>query len=360
MNSIFRSWLLLICLGSIAVNPAGSANLGSREAISCLGLVNQPKSSNPSYDDGVRDYFAGKFQQAAIKLARASGVEPGNAMVHYYLANALVHLKDDQSAQQEYRICYALEPKGAVGDYCKQALQRYRASVPSAKEIEEIHGAIFGGKSPALATKKTHGEAQIDRSVTVIRRQVDWEKSKNKTEADTTADAAMEIAKNEVKRLNERLELDINTFLNNNPITIRNDQDVNFLTWREQTLMQMRNRSKDQQEKVMREAKDLKARYGKIGQMRETALDQVADNLERQMSDKSSNSGVRLLPQGTDLYVRRYESTRTAIALPDAHAAVVRIYGKPFVDDESNSAKADEDLAAQLKRTRSVRGKLLD
>ena len=110
----------------------------------------------------------------------------------------------------------------------------------------------------------------------------------------------------------------------------------------------------------MRQAKEKADRYKKIGDMKKEALDQVADNLKKQMSDSGQSSGVRLLPQGTDLYVRQYQSVPARRAQPDAHSAVARIYAQHAAENPGpDSATADSIQDDQIKTSRSVQAKML-
>lgn len=71
---------------------------------------------------GIQDYRNGDFSAAAGNLGAAMSTDFNNAMLHYYMGNCCVHLKQMESAVREFRIAYALDPSGQVGKFAKQAL----------------------------------------------------------------------------------------------------------------------------------------------------------------------------------------------------------------------------------------------
>ncbi|MBA3859740.1 MAG: hypothetical protein C0507_22765 [Cyanobacteria bacterium PR.3.49] len=71
---------------------------------------------------GIQDYRNGDFSAAAGNLGAAMSTDFNNAMLHYYMGNCCVHLKQMESAVREFRIAYALDPTGQVGKFAKQAL----------------------------------------------------------------------------------------------------------------------------------------------------------------------------------------------------------------------------------------------
>lgn len=71
------------------------------------------------------EYLHRQYADAAHDLGAALPSEFNNPLLHYYFANCMVHLHRKESAIREYRIAYALQPNGTVGDYCKLCLDRF-------------------------------------------------------------------------------------------------------------------------------------------------------------------------------------------------------------------------------------------
>ncbi len=78
---------------------------------------------------GIAEYNAGDFGNAAGHLGAALSTDFNNPVLHYYLGNSYVRLKQKDGAIREFRIAYALQPDAQVGQYSKDALALLGASV---------------------------------------------------------------------------------------------------------------------------------------------------------------------------------------------------------------------------------------
>lgn len=283
-------------------------------------------------DDAIKSYNAGEYE-AAEKLLRASCRQtPSDAASHYYLANTLVHLKQHEEAIEQYRVGYALDREGRIGNYCGRALKGYGFQLPDAAVSRAIAGTVSGVTSstqkqllaitpPAAPISMGGAQPPLNRSVTAIRKQVEFEKQKNESVAEATAADAISLARTTVRSVRENAEQQIQRLYA--PQRGRPALSPEEIAYREQ---QIRNEAKAEEDFIMRQAATKADRYRKVGEMRRSALDQIADNLETQLSDDGKYSGVKLIPQGTNLYVRTYAPAVPLRPVPDAHGAVARIY----------------------------------
>jgi tetratricopeptide (TPR) repeat protein len=331
-------------------------------ALSASLTAAAPSRAN-SYQDGLRDYYAGRYQQAAIEFARASGYAPQNAMIHYYLANTLVHLNQHDAAIEEYKLCYALDCRGPVSEYCRQSLHKYHQSLPDKDHLEKLRNALANDTDvcqPDGTRASTAVGGAVEKSVAVIRRQVEIEKRKNEAVSKYLAEEAVQTGNQQAKAVQARAEIEVSKLYRPHSHSATIDPDAAI---REQ---QIRNTARDEQDMILRRANERADRYRKVGQLKKTALDQVAQNLQSQLADNGKSSGVKLLPQGTDLYVRQYMSVPASRVLPEAHPAVVRIYAQHGASscDSSESAEAassagNASFGPSAPASRSVKGKIL-
>lgn len=320
-------------------------------------------SDSPAYRQGVEDYQAGRYAQAVVKLARASGAQPNNALTHYCLANALVKCGQHQEAAEEYRTSYMLQPYGSVSTYCREALRGYKKPIPTADDLKAFRDTVGGASAIASAvTDKPPVDAlSTNKPLSIIRRQVQSEKEKDQTMGEVRAQQTLANGELQARAVDSwaRQEIELARRTPMNPrASLAAIEDT--IAKKEQ---QIRDAAKDQQERIRREARQRAERYKKVAEMRQTALDQVADNLEKQMSEKPSVGGVRLLAHGTDLYVRCYASVPGNRPTPDVHGAVARIYGMPAAVTSvrpQSSSNSDERNGAAESATHSVRGKVLN
>ncbi len=106
-----------------AEDSGGDATASSNEREDFLGKATE-------------EYRHRRFADAANDLGAALPSEFNNPLLHYYYANCMVHLKHKESAIREYRIAYALQPSGTIGDYCKLCLDRFGIDAEGKKARE--------------------------------------------------------------------------------------------------------------------------------------------------------------------------------------------------------------------------------
>jgi tetratricopeptide (TPR) repeat protein len=307
--------------------------------IACIGIAAPVLGATSMYNDGVADYQNGRYQQAVVKLAKATGAEPKNAVAHYYLANALVKCADHQQAAEEYRASLMLDPTGSVSVFCRAALKGYNKPLPTEQEAQSYRGTVGGASA-------------VRQSLSQIRKQLDDQRH-------NTDDYTNKYGKEAINRGNYdagKVDTWANGEIENLHSPTRHVRDPRLLDeeYVKQREAAIRLSAKDETERIRREASETAARYRRNGEQRQKLLDESARELERQMTEKPGNSSVRLVAQGTDLYVRRYVSIKPPHPIPDARAAVVRIYGRGASSTDQSAAPSPDTHA------RVVRGRILN
>jgi tetratricopeptide (TPR) repeat protein len=307
--------------------------------VACVGIAAPVLAAGTSYNDGVADYQNGRYQQAVVKLAKATGAEPTNALAHYYLANALVKCGDHQQAVEEYRASLMLDPNGNVSVFCRAALTGYKKPFPTAEEMEKYRGTVGGAGA-------------IRQSLSQIRKQLDDQRQSSDELSKTHGRDAMNRGIYDAGKVDSWAKSEIES-LYSPTRHVRDPRllDEEYLKQREAAI---RISAKDEQERIRREASETAARYRRNGEQRQKLLDESARELERQMTEKPGNSSVRLVAHGTDLYVRRYVSIKPPHPIPDARPAVVRIYGR----GASSEANPNPDVLNDSRT--DVRGRVLN
>jgi tetratricopeptide (TPR) repeat protein len=71
---------------------------------------------------GMAEFNAGNYSDASGHFGAALSTDFNSSVLHYYLGNCYVHMKQKEAAIREFRIAYALDPEKDVGKYAKQAL----------------------------------------------------------------------------------------------------------------------------------------------------------------------------------------------------------------------------------------------
>ncbi len=136
-------YIVLLTFGLICF-PCGSALSQVQQDLTPQGAQQAPDSTTtpPPVEknylkEGVAAYNSGRYREAIGLLGTALSSDFNNAVLHYYMANSFVHLKQPESAVREFRIAYALEPNKDVGKFSRQALV-YMGAMEEDKSAAEM------------------------------------------------------------------------------------------------------------------------------------------------------------------------------------------------------------------------------
>lgn len=320
--------------------------------------------SSPTFEQGLRQYNAGRYRHAAIYFTMAIEEDPTNALTHYYLADALVRTGHHDQAIEEYAICYRISPAGRISDYCRRALTGYRQPLP-----EKVAGAgdTTGGGGQAGSSnvvRPVSDEAWvIARAKSHIRREAAYEKSKHHQSGECFALGAIAQAETEAGRIQDEASRDIEAAMQPPVMVIGRmvrqlPVDPELVR---QRVEEIRQRAAERTETARRRGQVRADHYKQISRERQTALDEVVANLETQLEQPVSHSGVKLQPVGTDLYTRFYGTLRASNQLPDVHPAVVRIIDRPtsIRSPHSDPGPAEFQESSRPRPAKIVRGTVL-
>lgn len=204
------------------------------------------QAEGSSLQKGIEAYGAGDYVKAAGHLGAAQSAEFSNPVLHYYLANTLVHLNDREGAIREYRIAYALEPDGDIAKECRLALWVYNADSYGPRSSR-------GGTSSSVPFGKItfSSDPVIQQAVLTMHKQVDQ----------------------------------LTSLYLMPPANYGSGQRASVLR---------RMYSRPNMQQMQDNARSA------------SAVAESASNLERQLNNKSSGSAVKLDPYGTNLYIRKY------------------------------------------------------
>ncbi len=109
------------------------ANLGAIFLVIALSssLCQSALADQNFLKQGIADFNAGNYTDASGHFGAALSTDFNNSVLHYYLGNCYVHMKQRDAAIREFRIAYALDPDKDVGKYAKQALVGLNADGPA-------------------------------------------------------------------------------------------------------------------------------------------------------------------------------------------------------------------------------------
>lgn len=343
-----------------------------------LGTFGVHAGGESFFEQGLGLYQKHEYEKACELLVKAAATEPSSAVVHYYVANCLVHMKRHMSAQAEYCLSYALDPDGATAARCLEALHGYGLPPPNPADIARLRLTAGSGKvgdsllaaaqSGALSRRTPVSQESLESLTRAdrIARQLEFEKDKHSQKAKSHADMETMIADDEVAAIDAKAAQDIRDLYS--PLIFPGPR-VNQLLNDPATLKRMEQDIRDQateaKERIKRQAKDRSNAYRKWSSDRHRALEQVAENMRSQMKPSSTTGGATLQAVGSDLYTRYYGVSSTTKQPIETHGSVVRIVpqGEPGLADfqgpvrsQSQDSKSAEDNVSDH---RSVRGHIL-
>lgn len=305
-----------------------------------------------AYEDGVHYYNSGNYQYALVSLSQACGQNPKHVMAHYYLANVMVKAKMHDQAMVEYATCYKLDPRSPVASYCLQAIERFRQV-----RNEPIQRTLADATIPGIT--------DVHNASSVIRRQAQYEKQKHQVVGDAMARSLSAEAESKNRKLHSLAEEEIERVLEPPRFFPGFGRPpVNSLGYTAEEAKakaeEIRKNTEEMAAMTKLAAAGRAQQYKSWSSERQHALDDVVENLEKQLREPTKN-GVKLQPVGTDLYVRFYGYHRASAHLPDVHPAEVRFTDRDGLNFETEAAAHQEKLGpAPGPDPRSVRGKVLE
>lgn len=310
-------------------------------AVSFLAF-GSPARASEDMKQGVAEYNAGDYKSAAGHLGAALPTDFNNAVLHYYLANTYVHLNIRDGAVREFRIAYALEPDKEVGRLSRLAL-KYMGISTDDKSSDEAASAKGGtGKLDGGTGKSGIGKLDTGKSETggggtksgESRGKEAGGKGESGQKADGVtgmyprADKSAEMMRQkseQEKAFRQKLssELAGETARRGEQVFDRTRSDINdsLTYWRRgrQITLPMPQDSIQQLEQLRRFYEGQKSAHIEEGAHQAMEIQKTADNLDALLHEKNSKTTPKLVPEGTNLYVRTYskaDSPEKGKALP--------------------------------------------
>jgi tetratricopeptide (TPR) repeat protein len=238
---------------------------------------------------GLQLYQNGQYLSAYDQFTRLAKVDVNNPEIHYLLAITMVKLNDPNHAIKEYQRTISLDPRGTYGRQAQIGLQALTASTAGAP-------TGYAGANGNIAT--------VADAMSAIRQEAHFAKQAKRTDAQADVNAINESTTATASKLAMQRNQEV-ADMENSYYTTRDGCTVPMYTQSDidNVAASYNNRISSVQDQGAAGAAQALAN----GQQTVNALRDSAHNLYAQLSD-TSGSGVKLIPQGTNLYVRNYAS----------------------------------------------------
>jgi tetratricopeptide (TPR) repeat protein len=262
--------------------------------ILCLNGSLAAPGSLSDKDRGIQEYNLGNYFDASESFQSSISLWPEDAATHYYLANCFAHLNRLDDAVQEYENAFQLaKGKNArLASYCSTGMATCKSVLLNSK------GAA--GLKPPLQIQK---ENDVATAVQKIKDEAEVQKNICAKDADSIAQSRLAGGQYKVDAIKAERDYRID-YMRHAGLT---DSRGRFYPLYTQEDIDLAYRSYD--EGLIDTAAAANARAELVrshGRSVAKELDNVAASLEDQLKDLQNSRGPKLLPIGTNLYIRNY------------------------------------------------------
>ncbi|PWT94648.1 MAG: hypothetical protein C5B53_12680 [Candidatus Melainabacteria bacterium] len=231
-------------------------------------------------EQAIKQYDAGDYYGALAKFRASLVNSPNDAQIHYYLANCLIKLDQQEEAALEYRTALKLTKDATLASYCKQGINGCTSALTESREAQAVAGAI----------KHINSQADLQKSISESYVNSNTQSKQRQTE---TLVRSLEAEKDQ--QINS---METATYIDKHGFSqpLYSSQEI----------------------AAARQSFDQKIESAKASANREAALfrenalkasnnfDEMVTTLENSLKNGTNAKGQRLLPVGTNLYVRNY------------------------------------------------------
>ncbi len=262
-----------------------------------------------SFPDGIKAFKAGKYQNALDLFGAALPSQFQNPALHYYMANSYVHLKQREACIREYRIAYALEPDKEVGKLSKLALTTLGAG---SFDIGPSESKKSAAKEEQV--KLPPRDPDFEKALEALRRQTgDYTLTMDPRNPMRTGGPQTAVGQSEASIIKALLDTKEGTMVI--PASARKELDrLRALKAGAPAAPPPRPIQYTDASSIPSLAPNFFRNFVPPTNRRDTLMQsseikvESAKNLKGLLNDK--REGHRLVPQGTNLYVRNYKSSK--------------------------------------------------
>lgn len=258
--------------------------------VAAIVLANAPGTSSyaSAVSDGLKYYNKGNYPAAQKEFQRALSVHKEDPRLHYCLGNTLMRLKKVPEALREYHLVIHYGSGTIIAEEAEMALKAY-----------EQHAKPFDREKAAVAEreeKERKQEAKRQEALELIRKQSAERSAIRQAEIEGQRNSILSRASENAKRIRDAGEQDANG------LAFRSRRRY----WARQTADSIRKQAEQDSSDLLKRAQAQAESYDREAKERNARMSEAESNLNDQLSRSASGSNSRLVPEGTNLYIRNY------------------------------------------------------
>ncbi len=237
---------------------------------------------------GLKHYNQGRFEDARKEFQRALAKNQEDPRLHYCLANSLMRLKKVKEAMREYHLCIHYGTGTIIAEEAETAINTY-----------EQHAQPFDREKAAAEKKEAQlrkEEEQRQQAAELIHRQAREHAGLRQAEIEGQRNVILSRASENAKKVRDEGE----EAANNLPYLYRRRY------YARQTAADIRRQAQEEANSLLNKAKQQAEGYDRDAKEREARMSESESNLNDQMLRPVGGGKIRLVPEGTSLYIRNY------------------------------------------------------
>ncbi|HEY9681169.1 MAG TPA: hypothetical protein V6C86_06290 [Oculatellaceae cyanobacterium] len=275
-----------------------------------LALILATSFSQPAYcaadllADAERLYAVGELDLARETVLQELALHPSNAAAHYLLGNVYLRDGDKLQAIKQYAAAYTLAPTSSAGKYSKSVLNRLTQSstdeaAPLAQTSAVDSAQTSDKEQTRLVTKETERKTKELGSVISPTQVADLSNHEFSLECDQRVKILLEQQNKAIAELKKDTGEQLS--LNDANYRIRADQHENNEGYRS-IIREYKRKRKLIEDDTTKRCDEVRAYY----RAKEDALRESALSASEAYNSKSKS--VKLVPLGTNIYTRSYQT----------------------------------------------------
>jgi len=253
-----------------------------------LALVFSNPARASDVSEGLKHYNSGSYETARKEFQRALKNNSEDPRLHYCLANTLMRLHKVSEALHEYHLCIHYGTGTIIAEESETAINTYeRHAQPYDRESHEAE---------RREAELRRQEEQRQRASELIHKQALEGSSLRSAESEAQRNAILARATENAKKIRDQGEDDAR----NQPYMYRRRY------WAQSNAEAIRKQAKEDSETLLKRAQQQAENYDREARERQSKMSEAESNLNDQMLRPIGGGNMRLVPEGTNLYIRNY------------------------------------------------------